>query len=219
MGLFGKKKEEEPEPIPLLDPVEPPISVFPNMTRDRQVSLEYRQKLMTMKTEDFTVFDSDNDEPIVTVTGPAMYARKFKTVTLPNGEPLFKMRVKLAAVNLRIICEDAERGTEFFQINREWAFKLNLRQNLTVGDSPTLHLVGSAGGSQAKVTLKDSGQLVAVLDRVRWGKEGMQNKLTYRMAVAPGVDLALITALCLAWDKAKEDDRKRAAAASSGGGG
>jgi hypothetical protein len=39
------------------------------------------------------------------------------------------------------------------------------------------------------------------------------------MAVAPGVDLALITALCLAWDKAKEDDRKRAAAASSGGGG
>lgn len=50
MGLFGKKKEEEPEPIPLLDPVEPPISVFPNMTRDRQVSLEYRQKLMTMKT-------------------------------------------------------------------------------------------------------------------------------------------------------------------------
>lgn len=56
--------------------------------------------------------------------------------------------------------------------------KLNLRQNLTVGDSPTLHLVGSAGGSQAKVTLKDSGQLVAVLDRVRWGKEGMQNKLT-----------------------------------------
>lgn len=42
-------------------------------------------------------------------------------MTLPNGEPLFKMRVKLAAVNLRIICEDAERGTEFFQINREWA--------------------------------------------------------------------------------------------------
>lgn len=36
-------------------------------------------------------------------------------------QPLFKMRVKLAAVNLRIICEDAERGTEFFQINREWA--------------------------------------------------------------------------------------------------
>lgn len=42
-------------------------------------------------------------------------------MTLPNGEPLFKMRVKLAAVNLRMICEDAERGTEFFQINREWA--------------------------------------------------------------------------------------------------
>lgn len=108
--------------------------------------------------------------------------------------------------------------------------KLNLRQTATVGDAPTLHLVGSAGGSQAKVTLKDSEQLVAVLDRVRWGKEGMQNKLTvslvlldvtdkqYRMAVAPGVDLALITALCLAWDKAKEDDRRHAAAASGGGG-
>lgn len=38
------------------------------------------------------------------------------------------------------------------------------------------------------------------------------------MAVAPGVDLALITALCLAWDKAKEDDRRHAAAASGGGG-
>lgn len=55
MGLFGKKKEEEPEPIPLLDPVEPPISVFPNMTRDRQVALEYRQKLMTMKTVSSTI--------------------------------------------------------------------------------------------------------------------------------------------------------------------
>lgn len=38
------------------------------------------------------------------------------------------------------------------------------------------------------------------------------------MAVAPGVDLALITALCLTWDKAKEDDNTRAAAASGGGG-
>lgn len=56
--------------------------------------------------------------------------------------------------------------------------KLNLRQNLTVGDSPTLHLVGNVSGSRAKVTLKDSGQLVAVFDRVRWGKEGLKNKLT-----------------------------------------
>jgi hypothetical protein len=35
--------------------------------------------------EDFTVFDSDNDEPIVTVTGPAMYARKFKSECIPHA--------------------------------------------------------------------------------------------------------------------------------------
>lgn len=41
-------------------------------------------------------------------------------MTTPAGGLLFNMRVKLAAINLRIICED-ERGTVFFEITREFS--------------------------------------------------------------------------------------------------
>lgn len=62
--------------------------------------------------------------------------------------------------------------------------KLNLRRNSTDGDARVLHLVGNQGGSQAKITIKETGQLVALLDRERGGRKGAKNQITVRPAAA-----------------------------------
>jgi uncharacterized protein YxjI len=82
-----------------------------------------------------------------------------------------------------------------------------------VGDAPTLQLLDNKRGFSAEITDLHTGALVASVSHAYWGKDlVLKNREEYYATVAPGVDLGVVVALCLAWDRCKEDDRRRALA-------
>ncbi|BEI81552.1 hypothetical protein CcaverHIS002_0207120 [Cutaneotrichosporon cavernicola] len=217
MGIFNASSPKA-EALQLLDPVSPPYEAVRGYVRDEQTTLEISKKIMTMKEETSVITDGDG-VPVVMVRGPAFWINHFKTVYDPSGTvPLFKMRNKKASLQRLFICED-ERGTELFRIQRKWKLlniKLHATIPSTVGDTPTLELMGNKRGFSAEIRDVHSGALVATVAHSYWRKDMvLKNKEAYFANVAAGVDLAVIVALCLTWDRCKEDDR----AASSGGGG
>lgn len=174
----------------------------------------------------------------------ARRVRLTQAVSDPAGATLFKMRNKKAAFHRRFICED-EWGAELFRVQRKFRWceshrpassahsdsssgagsaltpgdvLLHATVPTTVGDAPTLQLLGSNSGTSAEVTDLHTGELVATVAYSYRGRDLMRkNKEEYCATVAAGVDLSVVVALCLAWDQSKEDDTGAVLAMGGGG--
>jgi hypothetical protein len=86
----------------------------------------------------------------------------------------------------------------------------------TVGDTPTLQLLGNPGGTAATIMDAHTGAVAASVSYRYWGGLG-RNREEYYATVAAGVDLSVVVALCLAWDLGKEDDTNGVFARGGGG--
>ncbi|GMK54034.1 hypothetical protein CspeluHIS016_0106200 [Cutaneotrichosporon spelunceum] len=200
--------------LQLLEPLSPPYEAVRGYVRNEQTTLEISKKIVTLKEETSVVTDGAG-RAVVTVTGPAFWLNHFKTVYDGNGTvPLFRMRNKKASMLRLYICEDGR--TELFRVQRKWTWwrvKLHAVVPSTVGNAPTLELVGSMSGNSAEIRELHSGALVATLAHSWKMEDVFKNKERYCVKVAAGVDLSVVVALCLAFDQCKEDDR------AAGGGG
>lgn len=66
---------------------------------------------------------------------------------------------------------------------------------------------GNWSDRRAQIIEEQSGQTAAYIDRKRFsGREIVFGQDTYSVAVAPGVDAALIAALCICFDEKKDDE-------------
>jgi uncharacterized protein YxjI len=75
------------------------------------------------------------------------------------------------------------------------------------GRPVTLGMKGGMLERSADIVDQDSGQVVARIDRQRWNSRNIifgQN--TYAVIVAPGVDSALIAALCICFDEKNHEE-------------
>ncbi|KAI8914052.1 tubby C-terminal-like domain-containing protein [Powellomyces hirtus] len=176
----------------------------------KKVTLVLKGKL-SWSGDDYSIKDAHTDTPCFQVEGKMKSIKAKKTFLDAYGEPAFNMKLQLTSlVRKHIVYKGTDSTSQLFKIETKFALKPNLYihfNNLVDGVPCEL---GCKGDWRAR-------QCVLWLDRGMKGKENrvvvghisssalnaakqLFDKQTYFLRIAPGVDMALMVAICVALD-------------------
>ncbi|KAJ9091076.1 hypothetical protein QFC19_009250 [Naganishia cerealis] len=220
MGLFSNLAGNFGSAPPPLAPVPMPIGVIPYYTQhQQQIALKVRERKMSFSGDDFTVKDAMSGQVMFKVEGSSLSIRDNKKRTsllIPaivdaRGQKLFKLKKKLIAIHATYIGTAPNSDEEVFKIKSSLSFgtKLTATFRNVAGDGKETELVlrGNILDRSAEITTS-SGIPVARISRSFMNAgEAFFDKQTYILTIAPGVDAALLLAICICLDeKANESD-------------
>ncbi|KAF5242263.1 hypothetical protein FANTH_8711 [Fusarium anthophilum] len=183
------------------------IGIFPAYITNRTETLIVREKTMSLTGDDFEVYHI-NGQPLLTVEGKVMSVSGRKIVNDMRGTHLFSIVKEHCHVHTTYAVEDPQ-GTKL----------VNVRSNLRLFNSSATATFNSINGSaeilemngkwhdySASIvdTLTDS--VVACISRRVTGRDLILGQQTYILEVKPGVDMALMVAMCICFDE-KNNER------------
>ncbi|KAF2455905.1 tubby C-terminal-like domain-containing protein [Lineolata rhizophorae] len=191
-----------------LPPVPQPIGVFPQFTAQRTETLILKEKVMSLSGDSFDIKTVDG-RPIFKVKGDAFSLSGRKAVSDMQDNHLFDIRQRHLTMHSTYYCEDPS-GNEFFEVKNKIRF-LSSKAVATfisagTGKQESLLMKGNFFDSRAEIVDESTGNLVAVIDRKFMNaSELLFSQQTYALTVAPGVDMALMVAMCIALDEHRNE--------------
>ncbi|KAG7562903.1 hypothetical protein FFLO_01593 [Filobasidium floriforme] len=206
MGFLSNLVGPGPAPPPPLQPVPQPIGVIPYYTQHRgQIALKVRERKMSFSGDDFAVKDAYNGQTMFQVDGSAFSFRQNKSVKDARGQKLFTIQHKLLSIHSTYQGIDPTSGSVLFTVKSSLSFgtKLTATFKNLAGDGRDHELVlrGDLLDRSAEITT-EGGVPVARISRsfANAGEIFFDNQ-TYIVTVAPGVDAALLLAICICLDE------------------
>ncbi|BEI86716.1 hypothetical protein CcaverHIS002_0700620 [Cutaneotrichosporon cavernicola] len=151
-----------------LQPVHPPVAVFPAFISQGPVTLVLREQIFSLSGDDFSVKDAATGKTVV--------------------------RCKGKVVSFR----DRKMGTKMTATFR----------NANTGENAELSMRGDMFGLGTTIVLNGNIPVAQISRKLLHMREWIADKQTYYVTVAPGVDLALIAALCIAFDEVKNEKKE-----------
>ncbi|KAL7412991.1 tubby C-terminal-like domain-containing protein [Mrakia frigida] len=202
MGIFSLTQK----PSGPLQPFHPPLGVNTSYCVPNVVTLVLKEKAFSFSGDDFQIKDS-NGNVVVQCHGSAMSFRDKKEIRDTSGRVLFKLETKLLSL-LKSFFATGPDGKELFQVKKKFSIGSNKMvtyfTNASDGAPIELDLKGNFWGGSAEILL--GGRTVATISRqVMNMREIFVDKQTYFVTVAPGVDLAMIVAVCICLDEAENE--------------
>ncbi|KAK4148469.1 tubby C-terminal-like domain-containing protein [Chaetomidium leptoderma] len=185
-----------------LPPVPQPLAVFERMIAPQTTTLVLKEKF-----DNFDVTALDKTRQMnVKAEYPSLHGRKH--VYDSAGGHLFDITRETLHRHTTFSIQD-ESKKEYMQVQKRFAFvgfKAEATFTTARGTPVTLKLNGDWSASSADIVDAASGAVVARIDR-KWGnaRELLFSQQTYHVTIAPGVDMALITAMCVCLDEARSD--------------
>ncbi|KAI8586382.1 tubby C-terminal-like domain-containing protein [Geranomyces variabilis] len=207
---------------PLL-PCNPPVAaVDPRFIAQRETTLLLKEKIMSFSGDDFSIKEVQTGQPYFKVDGRNFSLRQKKQFLDAYGVPVFNMKKKLLKlVSTQNIYKADSSDEKLFVIESTFTFM-----------KPKIFVVFNdlVTGEQCEVGLKGNWiarQCVLWIDRGRRGKDNQQiigyihsewaearnllfDKQTYFLRIAPGVDMALMVAICVALDEKAHENQNSA---------
>lgn len=203
MGIFGRNEQA------VLSPQNPPLGIFPQYCVQGPTILILKEKVWSWSGDDFAVKD-DKGVPVVIIKGKAMSWRDRKIVSDTSGKELFHITNKLISLRKTILGTDQSENRELFKVVKKISFGAKIIATFTdaqSGKPVELYLRGDFWGGSADISIGDGGPVIAQISRDLWKmREIFSDKQTYYVTVAPGVDLALISALCVSFDECMNEN-------------
>ncbi|KAJ5884865.1 hypothetical protein N7495_009375 [Penicillium taxi] len=200
MGLFGPHN---------LEPVVQPIAVFDQFVSTDPQTLVLREKVLSVTGDSFEVKNASGTT-VLKVHGAWISLSGRKKVDDANGKHLFDIVKEHLHLHATYAIEDPHR-------NKVCEVKSNLsllgsKATATFTDrndhAYTLHMKGGWFDHTADIVNQKTGQTVARIDRkLLSGRDLIFGQQTYAVVVAPGVDAALIAALCICFDEKNNEER------------
>ncbi|KAJ5322327.1 hypothetical protein N7452_010616 [Penicillium brevicompactum] len=200
MGIFGPHN---------LAPVIEPIAIFDQFIAKEPQTIVLKEKVLSVSGDSFEIKLADG-QPFLKVHGAWVSLSGRKKVEDAHGKHLFDIVKELLHIHTTYAIEDAH-GKKACEV----------KSNLTLlGSKATASFTDSNGKARAfkmkggwfdhtaDIVDDKSGQTVARIDRkLLSGRDLMFGQQTYAVVVAPGVDAALIAALCICFDEKNNDER------------
>ncbi|KAL1413740.1 hypothetical protein Q8F55_001522 [Vanrija albida] len=192
-------------------PIDPSVGVLPGYIAREPTVIYLRDKLLTVSDTDSPI-RKGNGDVVLRFTDKAWSVKRRTEINDAEGNPLLKLRCNLATIQGHVVADDAG-GTELFNVQGK--FKLLSRhyevsfKDVQSKAGATVHVRGDKFGSKADVVLPD-GRVLAQIDRQLFTKNDIvKNNESYYIWIAQGVDVALITGICVAVDMIKEQRSAR----------
>ncbi|ETS63258.1 hypothetical protein PaG_01533 [Moesziomyces aphidis] len=204
-------------PIPQLPPPPYQMGLLPDYVRHATpIALRIREHSMPFASDDFTVKDAVTRQRIFEVRGKVLSLSQRKTLHDHTGKPLFEFCSTSGPFSKSYAgYQCGNRRVNLFTVEKIGLLNPKLEitfvNHVAGGRREKLVLRGRWLSRDAEITTQ-AGVVVAKISR----EYSFFDRQTYGAVVAPGVDAALITALCVCLDEAYHDGKSRRGGASAG---
>lgn len=189
-----------------LAPAPQPIGIFTDFIARQTETLVLKEHVMSLSGDSFSVKTSDG-RAILQVKGDVLSLSGRKHISDMSGKPLFDLRKEHLTIHTTYYCEDPQ-GQKIFEVKSKFALlgsKANATFTSASGKAEKLHMKGDWLSTSADIIDESTGMTVARIDRkLLSGKDIFFGQQTYALTIAPGVDMALMVAMCIALDEKKE---------------
>ncbi|KAJ7622103.1 tubby C-terminal-like domain-containing protein [Roridomyces roridus] len=195
----------------LLDP-SPPLGLFPQFVAQQQMTLVLKEKVLTWSGEDFSVKDQWGSV-VVRCEGKLFSISDQKKFVDASGNHVFTLKNKIWHIHKTMEAEDLAGNVILKLRGKIQLFGSTMNITFTnFADNREVELVckGDWIGRKATIARSDTNQIVAQIGRnFLNAREIFAGAETYQVNVAPGVDLALIAAICIALNERNRESQGR----------
>ncbi|CAE6449875.1 unnamed protein product [Rhizoctonia solani] len=172
-----------------LVPQNPPLGVMPAYAQNHEVTLKLREKSMSLSGDSFEITDPQG-RPYFSMEGNAFSIRSKKTLKQADGRPILNIQNKLLTIHTHYLVYKANESTESEPL-------CVIKSHFSVtGTKIDVAFRNAADGREVVFDLRGS-----FFDR----SEILFNQQTYYLTVAPGVDAAMMVALCVCMDEKQNE--------------
>ncbi|KAJ5855568.1 uncharacterized protein N7529_009512 [Penicillium soppii] len=192
-----------------LAPVVEPIAIFDQFVSQEPQTIVLKEKVLSVSGDSFEI-KLANGQPFLKVHGAWISISGRKKVEDANGNHLFDIVKELLHIHTTYAIEDTHRKKicEVKSNLRLLGSKATASFTDRAGKAVALKMKGGWFDHTADIVDDKSGQTVARIDRkLLSGRDLVFGQQTYAVVVAPGVDAALIAALCICFDEKNNDER------------
>ncbi|CDR99568.1 hypothetical protein [Sporisorium scitamineum] len=208
------KSPSAADPPPITAPLPPPpypLGVLPDYTRHTTpITLRIRELKSSIGGDDFLVKDAHTNHPSLQVQAKMFSFSAKKTMRDSTGRPLFDFRrTSTLSLKKEFAGFTCDTDKQLFVVRMVGLFKPKLEiefcNRAANGRVERWTLRGRWMSGSSQITT-DEGLVVASISR-DYANMGQIffNVQTYDVTVAPGVDAALVSALCVCFDEAYND--------------
>ncbi|GIK07533.1 hypothetical protein Aspvir_003199 [Aspergillus viridinutans] len=187
-----------------LSPVPKPVAIFDQFIAQQTETLALKEKVLSLSGDSFDV-KLANGQPIFQIKAKLMSISGRKSVFDMAGNHLFDIVKEHLHIHTTFAAEDPH-GKKLLEVKSSFSL-VGSKTTATftsprTGSTETLKMKGNWLDSKVDIVDEATGVVVARIDRKLWrGREVFFDQQTYAVTVAPGVDLALIAALCVCFDE------------------
>ncbi|KAJ5116591.1 hypothetical protein N7456_000939 [Penicillium angulare] len=187
-----------------LAPVPQPLAIFDQFTAHQTEVLAIKEKVLSLTGDSFDV-KLANGQPIFKVKGKLMSISGRKAVTDTSNNHLFDIVKEHLHIHSTYAAESPD-GKKILQV-KSGINLLGSKATATftspaTGNTHVLKMKGNWIDSKADIVDESTNAVVAQIDRkLLSGRDIFFDQQTYAVIVAPGVDMALIAALCICFDE------------------
>ncbi|KAH7082328.1 tubby C-terminal-like domain-containing protein [Paraphoma chrysanthemicola] len=181
-----------------------PIAIFPQFIAQQPETLVLKEKVLSLSGDSFSI-KLANGTPILQVEGKVLSISGRKKVSDMQGNHLFSIVKEHFHIHATYAVEGAD-GKKLCEVKSSLALlgsKAKATFTSQSGKQEVLTMKGNWFDTTADIIDEAQGGLVvARIDRkILSGKDIFFGQQTYGVQVAPGVDLALVAALCICLDE------------------
>ncbi|KAK1995305.1 hypothetical protein LX36DRAFT_692683 [Colletotrichum falcatum] len=186
------------------------IGIFPQLTARQSETLVLKEKMLSLTGDSFDI-KLAKGQPILRVQGKALSISGRKSVYDMSGNHLFDIVKEHLHLHTTFAAQDPH-GNKIMEVKSGLAL-IGSKATATfvspqTGKSETLEMKGNWLSTQADITDTSTGQVLGRIDRnMLRARDLFGGKQTYALTVAPGVDMALMCALCICLDEKKNDQQ------------
>lgn len=195
----------------LSSPVSQPLAVFPQFIAQKPETIVMTERLLSLQEGSFRVQTVDGQE-ILGLDADAFSLSRRKRVTDTDGTHLFTIRKELFTLPRSYYAEDPQ-GNKILDVEGKFSVGTSRAEahftNALNGEIESLFMKGSFFNKHTVITHQRTGAVVAEINREFLNaRQIFGHRQTYTVTVAPGVDMALIVAMCVCLDE-RRDQRCR----------
>ncbi|KAE8380088.1 tubby C-terminal-like domain-containing protein [Aspergillus bertholletiae] len=187
-----------------LPPVPTPVAIMDQFIAPQTETLVLKEKVLSLSGDSFDV-KMASGQPIFQIKAKHLSISGRKSVFDMAGDHLFDIVKQHLHIHSTFAAE-APDGRKLLEVKSSLSL-IGSKATATftsprTGSTVSLKMKGNWRDSKADIVEEATGAVVAQIDRkLLRARQMFFDQQTYAVIVAPGVDLALITALCVCFDE------------------
>ena len=189
------------------------IALFHQHIAQHSTTLVLREKMLSLSGDSFSISTVPGNTPIFSVSGSAFSLSGRKTISDTSGTPLFDIRKEHFKIPSTYYAETPNDEKKIFEVKG----KFSLGSSKAVGvfeyqtqqgqrKAASLMMKGDFFDRKADITDEETGSVVGRIDRQFLNaRELVGGQQTYAVTVAPGMDMAVVVAMCICLDERQNE--------------